>query len=165
GDNDGTTREHMIQWSAGHTDGAHSYPALCGTATFMDNHVLKLEAVGPRPQDTVVVNPNAEEWYTKDPTAAIKVEPSVAKSFNLLTNYPNPFNPSTTIKFSVPKTAFVTLKVHNTLGQEVAQLVAQRLNEGIYTVNWNAAEFPSGIYIVRMVAGDLINTSKMVLLK
>ena len=165
GDNDGTTREHMIQWSAGHTDGAHSYPALCGTVTFMDNHVLKLEAVGPRPQDTVVVNPNAEEWYTKDPTVAIKVEPSVAKSFNLLTNYPNPFNPSTTIKFSVPKTALVTLKVHNTLGQEVAQLVAQRLNEGVYTVNWNAAEFPSGIYIVRMVAGDLINTSKMILLK
>jgi len=165
GDNDGTTREHMIQWSAGHTDGAHSYPALCGTATFMDNHVLKLEAVGPRPQDTVVVNPNAEEWYTKDPTAGIKGQPPVAESFNLLTNYPNPFNPSTTIKFSVPKTAFVTLKIHNTLGQEVARLVAQRLNEGVYTVNWNAAEFPSGIYIVRMVAGDLINTSKMVLLK
>ncbi len=86
--------------------------------------------------------------------------------FQLKQNYPNPFNPSTTIEFSIPKTEFVTLRIYNILGQEVATLVSDKMNAGNYKYNWNAAAFASGIYYYKIESGkEFIQTKKLLLIK
>ena len=89
----------------------------------------------------------------------------VPNSFALEQNYPNPFNPSTMIRFELPTAANVTLRVFNSLGQEMALLVNQRNEAGYYQATWNASNVPSGIYFYRLQAGEFIETNKMVLLK
>ena len=79
-------------------------------------------------------------------------------------NYPNPFNPSTTIRYELPKAANVTIKIFNTLGQEIAVLVNERKDTGSYQVQWNAT-VPSGIYFYRFQAGEYVETKKMILLR
>jgi hypothetical protein len=80
-------------------------------------------------------------------------------------NHPNPFNPATTIQFSLPRSSFVTLKVFNLLGEEIATLVAQEFKAGNHTVNWNASGAPSGVYFYRLQAGAYVETKKMLLLR
>jgi len=80
-------------------------------------------------------------------------------NYFLAQNYPNPFNPSTTIKFEIPKTAFVTLKIYNMLGQEVAELLNEEKQPGVYEVNWNASGFASGVYFYKLTAQDIVNRS------
>jgi photosystem II stability/assembly factor-like uncharacterized protein len=80
-------------------------------------------------------------------------------------NYPNPFNPSTTIVFHLPERSFVSLKVFDVLGREVATLVSQELHAGDYPVTWKAAAFPSGVYFYQMRAGSFAETKKLVLLR
>jgi len=87
------------------------------------------------------------------------------ESYLLYQNYPNPFNPSTTIKFEIPKTAFITLKIYNILGQEVAELVNEEKQPGVYEVNWNASGFASGVYFYQLRAGSFVETKKMILLR
>jgi len=86
-------------------------------------------------------------------------------NFKLEQNYPNPFNPSTKITYQLPVTGFVTLKVYDVLGKEIATLVNQDKSAGSYEVQFNAAEFPSGIYFYTLKAGDFTQTRKMILLK
>ena len=85
--------------------------------------------------------------------------------FSLSQNYPNPFNPSTVIKYSIPQSGFVTLKVYNLLGQEVVTLVNQEQKTGNYNVNFDASKLASGVYMYRIQAGDFSLTKKMTLLK
>lgn len=80
-------------------------------------------------------------------------------------NYPNPFNPTTTISFSIPRTTFTTLKIYNTLGQEIATMVSESLNPGTYSKQWNANGVASGVYYYRLQAGDLVQTRKLLLLR
>lgn len=86
-------------------------------------------------------------------------------TFALEQNYPNPFNPSTTIRFSIPQTSEVTLKVYDMLGREVATLVNDVKPMGTYEVTWNAANLASGIYYYRMAAGSFSDVKKLILLK
>jgi len=79
---------------------------------------------------------------------------SSPKNFILQQNYPNPFNPSTTIEFALPQSAFVTLKVYNLLGEEVATLVAEKRAAGVHRFNWDAKGLASGVYLYRLEAGD-----------
>jgi hypothetical protein len=96
---------------------------------------------------------------------AVNVQPSpLPRVFSLQQNYPNPFNPSTTISYSLPKAALVSLRIFNTLGEEVAVLVDERKEAGYHEVTWNA-NVPSGIYFYRLRAGEYVETKKMVLLK
>ena len=88
-----------------------------------------------------------------------------AKSFALEQNYPNPFNPRTTIEFTLDKKSDVKLTIYNMLGQEVATLVNEVRNAGIYPVIWDASNVASGVYFYKLSAGDLTRTKKMVLLK
>ena len=88
----------------------------------------------------------------------------IAKSFSLAQNYPNPFNPSTTIRYELPKAARVTIKIFNTLGQEIAVLVNEHKDAGSYQAIWNA-NVPSGIYFYRLQAGEFVETKKAILLK
>lgn len=88
----------------------------------------------------------------------------VPNSFEVKQNYPNPFNPSTIISYSLPKTAIVSLKIFNALGQEIMLLVNEQRSPGYYQVQWNA-NVPSGIYFYRLQAGEFIDTKKAILLK
>lgn len=72
----------------------------------------------------------------------------IPNSFSLSQNYPNPFNPTTNIKFDIPKSGFVKLSIFNGLGQEVATLVNSELKAGTYNADWNASDYPSGIYFI-----------------
>ena len=86
-------------------------------------------------------------------------------------NYPNPFNPSTIIKYSIPKATFVTLKIFNILGKEVATLVNEEKPAGNYQIEFNEKQnvnnekLSSGIYFYKMYAGDYIQAKKMIYLK
>jgi Secretion system C-terminal sorting domain len=92
----------------------------------------------------------------------IQLQPKTAK---LLGNFPNPFNPSTKIKYQVAVTGIVSIKVYNILGKEVAELVNENKNPGIYEVEFNAADFPSGFYFYTISTNNFTETKKMILLK
>ena len=85
--------------------------------------------------------------------------------YTLFDNYPNPFNPSTKIMYTVPNNEFVTLKVYNTVGEEVMTLVNEVKQPGLYEVDFNAASLPSGVYMYRIIAGEFVQTKKMILMK
>ncbi len=94
----------------------------------------------------------------------------IPTEFDVAQNYPNPFNPETTIRYSVPEASFVTVKVYNTLGQEVKTLVNNDVSSGVYNVRWNGVDnfgskVASGTYIYRVTAGSKVFTKKMILLK
>lgn len=90
---------------------------------------------------------------------------SIPSAFILNQNYPNPFNPSTTITFSIPEASFVTLKIFNSLGEEIETLVAKKLSVGNYSYNWKVAGLTSGIYFYKLQAENFVATRKMILLK
>ena len=90
---------------------------------------------------------------------------SKPEEFELYNNYPNPFNPSTTIRYSIPEASFTTLKIYNALGKEVAGLVNDIKSAGTYEVEFNASYLPGGIYIYTIQAGSFKETKKMILLK
>lgn len=90
--------------------------------------------------------------------------------YKLNTNYPNPFNPSTNISFSIAKNSNVVLEIYNSIGEKVTTLVDQNYSVGSYSVVWNAKDdfgnkVNSGIYIYRLVSNDFVETKRMVLLK
>lgn len=87
------------------------------------------------------------------------------EDFELLSNYPNPFNPSTTIKYSIPTSEFVSLKVYDVLGSEVATLVNEEKPTGNYKVNFNATNLSSGIYFYTLKVGNFTQTKKLILMK
>jgi ligand-binding sensor domain-containing protein len=89
----------------------------------------------------------------------------VAGQFVLQQNYANPFNPSTTLEFSVPRSEYVTLKVFDILGREVSVLVDEYLQPGVYRKSWSADGQPSGIYLARMQAGEFSQTRRLALVK
>ncbi|MBL1123287.1 MAG: T9SS C-terminal target domain-containing protein [Ignavibacteriae bacterium] len=90
---------------------------------------------------------------------------TIVNQFKLEQNFPNPFNPSTIINYSVPVTAFVTLKVYDILGNEIAVLVNETKQAADYQINFNASELKSGIYFYQLRAGSLVETQKMTLIR
>jgi hypothetical protein len=96
---------------------------------------------------------------------AVRQDSRTANSFSLSQNYPNPFNPTTQINYSIKQSGFVTLKVYNVLGQEVATLFAGQQAPGNYVATFDGSKYASGIYFYRLQAGNFSETRKMVLLK
>jgi photosystem II stability/assembly factor-like uncharacterized protein len=86
-------------------------------------------------------------------------------TYSLEQNYPNPFNPSTNISFNLPRSSFVSLKVFDLLGREVASIISEEMQAGRYSHKWNAASLPSGVYFYRLQAGLFTETKKLVLLR
>ena len=80
-------------------------------------------------------------------------------------NFPNPFNPATSVKYTIPRGGHVRLSVYNLLGQEVARLVDGNQTEGTYELEFAKANLPSGIYFYRIQAPGFIETKKMVITK
>jgi len=89
----------------------------------------------------------------------------IPEDFSLGQNYPNPFNPETRIRFSIPKSSFVSIVVHDVSGKEITQLVNNQLTPGNYEYNWSALGLSSGIYFYRIQTVDFTDSRKMVLLK
>ncbi len=87
------------------------------------------------------------------------------KDFRLSQNHPNPFNPATSIEFSIPEDSYAKLTIYDVLGREVAVLFDQQLKRGVYRETWNAANYPSGVYFYKLQTEGFTETKKMVLLK
>ena len=114
---------------------------------------------------------NNESWYSQI-VSAIVSSPAEVDEFNhksntyeLSSNYPNPFNPSTIIKYQIPQKSEVTIKIFSLLGQEVEILVNEEKDAGIYEVDFNAEDLPSGVYFYQLKAGSYVETKKMILLR
>ena len=90
---------------------------------------------------------------------------NIPSEFKLYQNYPNPFNPVTFINYELPITGFVKLVILSVLGKEIAIIVNQKQNPGKYQVEWNAANYPSGIYFYKLLSEKYTGTGKMVLVK
>ena len=95
----------------------------------------------------------------------VKDESASPKSYSLEQNFPNPFNPSTTIKYSVAETGNTTIKVYNILGSEIATLLNEVKQPGNYELNFNAAELPSGTYFYSIESNNFRQVKKMILMK
>jgi len=89
----------------------------------------------------------------------------IPTKYDLIQNFPNPFNPSTTIYYTIPQLSFVTLKVYDVLGNEVTTLINEEKPAGIYEVEFKGDGLTSGIYFYRLTAGKFTTTKKMVILK
>ena len=98
-------------------------------------------------------------------TLPVENESTVTADFTLFHNYPNPFNPSTKIRYEIPERSFVTLKVYDVLGKEIATLVNEEKLNGNYEVEFNGIGLASGIYYYRITVGNFSQTKKMILLK
>jgi len=127
------------------------------------------------PQSIVVENIIvADENNNAMPKVEIEIRydgaPGVPLDYLLSQNFPNPFNPSTSVQFSIPVEGFVNIKVYDMLGQEVADLYSGNAQAGTYTLNWNGKDnsgnnVSSGSYIYKMTAGDFVQSKKMTFLK
>ena len=101
-------------------------------------------------------------------TTLSDVEPNpqnLPSNFELFQNYPNPFNPITKIRWQSPVSAYQTLKVYDVLGNEIAKLADEYRVAGNYEVEFDASQFASGVYYYQLLAGDFVDTKKMILLK
>jgi len=96
---------------------------------------------------------------------AVEKQDIVMNGFNLMNNYPNPFNPMTTIQYNLPSDEFVELTIYNINGKEVERLVSEYQTSGMYTVNWDASHLTSGTYLYKLAAGDFTATKRMILVK
>jgi hypothetical protein len=85
--------------------------------------------------------------------------------YELYQNFPNPFNPSTKIRYSVPQSSTIVIKVFDILGNEIETLVDEEKFIGTYELTWNAERLPSGIYFYKLQSGSFVETKKMVLMK
>jgi len=105
-------------------------------------------------------------WYENLSIVSVEsISNEVPNEFSLKQNFPNPFNPSTKIEYSIPEASFVQLKVYDILGNEVATLVSEEQSVGSYRADFSGDALSSGIYIAKLQAVDYIKTIKMTLLK
>lgn len=106
-------------------------------------------------------------YYVKQmiTTTGVSGNNEIPTGFSLSQNYPNPFNPVTNIKFSVPVTGIITLKVYDITGKEAATLISQNMNAGSYTVDFDASHLASGVYFYRLTADGFTDVKKMMLVK
>ncbi len=112
--------------------------------------------------------------YSGNIIPVTQIQTGIPKLFSLSQNYPNPFNPSTKIRLAIPKlhlplkggdTGGVLLRIYDALGREVTTLVNQNLSPGTYEVEWNASNYPSGIYFCKLFCTEYSNTIRIVLMK
>jgi 5'-nucleotidase / UDP-sugar diphosphatase len=131
--------------------------------TVLSDYIHKLEKVSYRPEGRII-DASIRGSRHDEQEAGMHGESS-ARGCKLLGNYPNPFNPSTVISFSIPKDMHVSLIVYNSLGQEIVTLVSGEKNAGTYNVRWDAGSVASGVYFYRLQAGAETRSGKMFLIK
>jgi hypothetical protein len=105
------------------------------------------------------------EWFELCPVGVEEPEPQILPGKFYLSNYPNPFNVKTTIKYQLPVDAYVRLDIYNLLGEKVAMLVEEIQEAGYKSVIWEVSELSSGLYFYKLTAGDFTETKRMMLVK
>jgi hypothetical protein len=102
-----------------------------------------------------MVNPSGINNYSSE----------IPKEYKLYNNYPNPFNPTTKIKFDIPKNNYTKVAIFDMLGREIKTLVNENLLTRKYEIEWNASNYSSGIYFYKMTTNSFASIKKMVLIK
>jgi hypothetical protein len=153
---------------------------IIDSLTYDDQSPWPSEADGIGPtlslKDPELDNSQGENWFASSdhgtpgksndiPTFIHEESLKIATEFKLFQNYPNPFNPICVIKYSVKNQQFVTLKIFNSLGEELKTLVSEEQPSGFYNVEFNASNLSSGIYFYKLTAGSYNEIKKMVVLK
>ena len=152
--NGDATFQPPLQYRAG--DG----PSSVFTADLNDDDYSDLAVTNRNSHDLFVyLNQGASSDLGENRPSTLPVR------FELAQNYPNPFNAVTTIEFSIPCRSLVSVDVHNVLGQKILTLVNQTVSPGSYSAVWDANPFASGVYFLRLVAGEYQQTRKMILQK
>jgi photosystem II stability/assembly factor-like uncharacterized protein len=103
--------------------------------------------------------------YYNGAVTGLENQEGLLKSYHLFQNYPNPFNPTTTIKFELSEESFVTLKIYDVIGNEIATLVNERLKAGLYETSFEGVNVNSGVYFYSLHTENFVQTKKMTLLK
>lgn len=181
----GTTGEQLnptLVWSA--SDSATSYNVQVSITsrffsfvvdTTVEDTLLQIDTLNPNTTYYWRVNASNDKgtslysdpagFKTGDQTVSVKNYKNVPSKFILEQNYPNPFNPTTQIVYSIPFSSYISLKVYNLLGKEVAKLFEGYRKAGNYKVTFNAVGLASGVYLYRLKTDNFIETKKLVLLK
>ncbi len=157
-DNDSDGRDGSIEWAAVRLDQVWNDVTLHGMVTFLPDHKLQFKAEN---FITGVVNDTTD--YT--PTAVETTSPTVPSEYQLSQNYPNPFNPTTHINYTCPVASYVTLRVFDVAGHEIATLVDGMQSPGHHKVTFDGADLGSGVYFYRLRANEQTLTRKMMLVK
>ncbi|MCP5064357.1 MAG: DUF1566 domain-containing protein [Ignavibacteriae bacterium] len=182
-----TTHENMVNGSNaaylsfGEALGWMEMPPNSGSYTLLDVHGAGSQRSDPKigsadsypyghgPQGDVIRINNYVRLVRDANVTGIEDSQSdateIPNEFRLNQNYPNPFNPSTTISFEIPSNSWVSLKIYNTNGEKVASLIERKLSAGNHEFSWNANNLSSGIYFYTLVAGNILITKQMILLK
>lgn len=146
------------------------------TATYPGTATAISASIGQITYATPYLNIPVTATFTINPAGGGQVlsknkgDGELPENFSLAQNYPNPFNPSTSIEFALPQSSNVTLKIYNSLGQEVVTLVNHEMAAGFHTVSWNGrdnrnSQVSSGFYIYRLQAGNAVFSKKMTFVK
>lgn len=169
----GITSEYRTGYAVYRKEAASSYQKIAtlskNTTSYTDQNTVISEAGQNIRYYIKTINGIRES----DPSPSIGIIGIFNKSginnnnltFNLSQNYPNPFNPTTTISYSIPSDEHVTLKIYDSLGEEIAMLVNEFKSAGFYNTNFNAENLSSGIYIYKITAGKYTDTKKLLLVK
>ncbi|CAN5638425.1 hypothetical protein BH10BAC5_BH10BAC5_01370 [soil metagenome] len=128
-------------------------------------YYISATSVSGRTIEKPLTAPQGYYKYSYENITAVGNGSSEVRTYALQQNYPNPFNPVTTIKYSVPEGSYITLKVYDMLGKEVASLVNERKDAGDYQVNFNAGNNSSGVYYYKLISGNYTSVRSMVLVK
>jgi len=141
-----------------------------GTYQFMADLPFQITSPEDISLDRLILVDTDQRKLMKIEVNLIYSSPTLPYDYILFQNYPNPFNPSTAVRFQVPQTGNVTIKIYDMLGQEVRTLFAGEVTRGTYTTNWDGlndagVQMSSGSYIYRMTAGEFVQSKKMILLK
>ena len=110
------------------------------------------------------------DWFNLENSTDKKVGTDIPESFALHNNYPNPFNPETSIAYDIPKASKVELAIYNVMGQKIRTLISESKSAGRYMATWNGqndfgVQVATGVYFYRITAGDFVKTHKMMLVK
>ena len=114
--------------------------------------------------DRIPANESSVKFAPAAPTH-VETPMQLPRGFALEQNFPNPFNPSTTISFVLPSKLLVNVKIYDVMGRVMAALVSEELPAGIHSRQWNASAFPGGVYFYRMQAGPFNETKRLVLIR
>ncbi|MCK6621651.1 MAG: M28 family peptidase [Calditrichaceae bacterium] len=177
------TPQYITSGSTGASDHAsfwsHGYPAILMIEDFSDftpfyhttnDRISTLRQSYFRANARLAIGSLAVLAQIDSTTVGIPQDGSVPQQFALHAPYPNPFNPAVNLRYDLPSTAKVTVEVYNLLGQQINQLVNTTQPAGEYRVRWNGvaasgAEAPSGVYFLRVQAGEQVKTQKLLLIR
>ncbi len=167
-DNSNYEIQYVIERAVGTDTNSLSFEivAAVNDTAYFDSDVLVNTIYAYR---VIAKNDSTSSLYSEvvyaETIVGVEGENNKPLNFSLSQNYPNPFNPTTTIKFSLAKKVYVTLKIYDELGKEVAVLLSGELNSGEYQKQWDASNLTSGVYFYKLQAGGFVETKKLLLLK